>query len=293
MKDDVGQPPRVAGYDGEAVRVIGGRADAGLVVVCDHASNALPPGYGTLGLQEADLRRHIAYDIGAEAVTLALARGLGVPAVLSRTSRLLIDPNRGADDPTLIMRLSDGAVIPGNRTLFESERERRIALYWRPYHEAIARTIDACIGAGVPPVIVSIHSFTPVLKGVPRPWHAGILWDKDPRLPEVLLAALSREADLVVGDNEPYTGKLIGDCMWQHGTQRGLAHAIIEIRQDLIGDGPRQDAWGARLTRLVGGLMADGDLRARLHRIEYFGSHTDPTGRLTAGVGSQTRSIAT
>ena len=292
MKDDAGQPPRVAGYDGDAMRVIGGRADAGLLIVCDHAGNAFPPGYGTLGLPAAELQRHIAYDIGAEAVTLALARGLGVPAVLSRYSRLLIDPNRGDDDPTLIMRLSDGAVIPGNRYLTEVERERRLALYWRPYHDAISTTIDTCLAAGVPPAIVSVHSFTPVWKGVPRPWHAGILWDKDPRLPQALLAAFSREADLVVGDNEPYTGMLRGDCMWQHGTRRGLAHAIVEIRQDLIGDRLAQDAWGERLIRIVGGLFAVGGLRAQLQRIEQYGSHTDPPGLIGAAAGSQTRSLA-
>lgn len=279
MKDDAGQPPRVADVEGEAVRVIGGRADAGLVIVCDHAENTLPERYGSLGLPAAELERHIAYDIGAAAVTRALARGLGVPAVLSRFSRLLIDPNRGADDPTLIMRLSDGAVIPGNRTLSEEERERRRALYWQPYHTAIERTLDTCLATGPVPAIVSIHSFTPVWKGVNRPWHAGILWDKDPRLPEVLLAAFARESDLVVGDNQPYTGKLLGDCMWQHGTRRGLAHAIVEIRQDLIAHARGQADWGERLVRMIGSVMADADLRARLHRVEHHGSHTDRTGR--------------
>lgn len=280
MKDDARQPPRVADFEGDAVRVIGGRADAGLLIVCDHAENTLPERYGSLGLPAPELERHIAYDIGAAAVTRMLARGLGVPAVLSRFSRLLIDPNRGADDPTLIMRLSDGAVIPGNRTLTAAERERRIALYWRPYHEAISRTLDVCLAAGVAPAIVSIHSFTPVWKAVPRPWHAGILWDKDPRLPEALLAAFRHEPDLVVGDNQPYTGKLMGDCMWQHGTRRGLAHAIVEIRQDLIAGRPGQEAWAERLVRILGGLMADPYLRGSLHRIEHHGSHTDVLRRV-------------
>ncbi len=279
MKDDAGAPPGLADEDGEAFRVIGGRVDAGLVVVCDHAANSFPAGYGTLGLPRPELERHIAYDIGAAGVTETFARALRVPAVLSRYSRLLIDPNRGDDDPTLIMRLSDGAVIPGNRHLTAEERERRLSLYWRPYHAAISRTIDACIAAGTVPMLLSIHSFTPAWKGVARPWHAGVLWDKDPRLPLPLLDALRREADLVVGDNQPYTGKLKGDCMWQHGTRRGLAHAIVEIRQDLIADLDGQRRWGERLTRLLRGLMADGPSRARLHRIEHHGSHTDPPQR--------------
>lgn len=140
--------------------VLAGRADAGLIILCDHADNALPPRYGTLGLPREQLGRHIGYDIGAAPITRALATALGVPAVLTRYSRLLIDPNRGADDPTLIMRLSDGAVVPGNRRLDAGERAKRIDLYYRPYHQAIARVIDRCLAAGVTPALLSIHSFT-------------------------------------------------------------------------------------------------------------------------------------
>src|SRR5690606_3404544 len=137
---DVG--PMIAAVEAESFSVVPGRADAGLILLCDHAGNAFPPEYGTLGLPEGQLRRHIAYDIGAAAVTRAVAAALGVPAVLTRFSRLLIDPNRGADDPTLIMRLSDGAVIPGNRHLDAAERERRAARYYRPYHNAIEDVIE-------------------------------------------------------------------------------------------------------------------------------------------------------
>ena len=246
--------------------VIGGAADAGFVILCDHARNAFPPGYGTLGLPEAQLQRHIAYDIGAEALTRQLAAALGVPAVLTHYSRLLIDPNRGADDPTLIMRLSDGAIVPGNRHVDAAERELRLNLFYRPYHEAIDRVLDTCIATGVAPAILSIHSFTESWKSVPRPWHASVLWDRDPRLAVPLLEALYAEGDLIVGDNQPYHGGLEGDTMWQHATQRDLAHALIEVRQDLIRNQKDQAAWGERLTRLMRHLLDRPDLQLAFRR---------------------------
>jgi predicted N-formylglutamate amidohydrolase len=261
----------------ETYEILPGRADAGLLLVCDHADNLFPDGYGTLGLAACELKRHIAYDIGAAEVVRGLARALGVPAVLSRYSRLLIDLNRGADDPTLIMRLSDGAVIPGNRHLDEAEREKRARLYYHPYHRAIDATIDRCLDTGTPPALLSIHSFTESWKGSSRPWHAAVLWDKDPRLAKPLLDALHAENDLIVGDNEPYTGQLEGDCMWQHGTMRGLAHAILEIRQDLIREGTGQANWVTRLERLIRTLLTRPDLQLAFRTVAYHGSHTDTT----------------
>ena len=251
---------RIAAVEAESFAVVPGRADAGLILLCDHAGNALPPEYGTLGLPEAQLRRHIAYDIGAAAVTCAIAASLDVPAVLTRFSRLLIDPNRGADDPTLIMRLSDGAVIPGNRHLDAAERERRAARYYRPYHEAIERVIGQCDDAGGPPSIVSIHSFTESWKGVPRPWHVGILWDRDARLSQPMLDYFHADGGLIVGDNEPYKGSLEGDCLWQHATSRGLPNALIEIRQDLIREPQGQQQWAERIIALIHALKDRPDL---------------------------------
>jgi predicted N-formylglutamate amidohydrolase len=252
--------PQVEPIEAESFAVVPGRADCGLILLCDHAGNAFPPGYGTLGLPEAQLKRHIAYDIGAAAVTRAVAAALGVPAVLTRLSRLLIDPNRGADDPTMIMRLSDGAVIPGNRHLDAAERTRRFELYYRPYHTAIDAVLDRCIATGVPPAIVSIHSFTESWKGVPRPWHVGILWDRDARLAQPMLDYFNADGALIVGDNEPYKGSLEGDCLWQHATSRGLANALIEIRQDLIRDEKGQQQWADRIVALVHALKGQPDL---------------------------------
>jgi predicted N-formylglutamate amidohydrolase len=249
---------RIAAVEEDSYTILPGCADAGLVVLCDHAGNALPPDYGTLGLPADQLARHIAYDIGAAAVTRALATALDAPAVLTRYSRLLIDPNRGRDDPTQIMRLSDGAVIPGNRHLDEAEREKRGRLYYEPYHRAIAGVIDACIAGGTAPALLSIHSFTESWKTVARPWHVGVLWDeKDTRLAQPLLDRFFAEGDLIVGENEPYPGQYEGDTLWQHGTSRNLANAIIEIRQDLIRDAQGQAQWGQRLSRIVGSILGD------------------------------------
>jgi predicted N-formylglutamate amidohydrolase len=262
----------------DSYEVIPGRRDAGLLLLCDHAKNAIPADYGTLGLAADQLQRHIAYDIGAEAVTRQVAHLLGAPAISTRFSRLLIDPNRGLDDPTLIMRISDGAVVPGNRHLDAAERERRVRKYYEPYHQRIDSLIEQCVAAGVPPVLLSVHSFTDNWKGVPRPWHAAILWDRDYRFSVPLLEALRAEDGVVVGENEPYDGKLAGDCMWQHGTRRGLAHTILEVRQDLIASPEGQRAWAARIATAVQAVFARADLWEAMHQVQYFGSHTDTEG---------------
>ncbi len=252
-----------------------GDVRSGGLLVCDHASNAFPAGYGGLGLPADQLERHIAYDIGAAAVTRGLSARLGMPALLSGFSRLLIDPNRGPDDPTLVMRVSDGAVVPGNATIGDAEILRRITRYYEPYHAAIDAAIDAAMAAGHPPFLLSIHSFTEAWKGRPRPWHATVLWDRDPRLPVPLIEALRQEDGLVIGENESYSGELKGDTLYRHGTHRGLAHGLIEIRQDLIRDREGQEAWAARLERVLRSITGRGDLAQELRVIRYYGSHAD------------------
>jgi predicted N-formylglutamate amidohydrolase len=259
----------------QAYATLAGSLAAGALVLCDHASNALPACYGSLGLPGSELQRHIAWDIGAAGVAAHLAAALAAPAVFTCHSRLLIDCNRGLDDPTLIMQLSDGAIVPGNRILTQSERAHRIEQFFTPYHSEIRRLIDAAVAADEPPVLISVHSYTPRWKGTMRPWHCGILWDKDPRLASVLLSGLKQDRDLVVGDNQPYSGHLKGDCLWQHGTQRGLAHAIIEIRQDLIEHPDGQRAWANRVADLLKPALAKADTRRHLQKIEFHGSHTD------------------
>jgi predicted N-formylglutamate amidohydrolase len=229
------------------------------LLLCDHASNHVPASVsgGDLGLSPAEMGRHIAYDIGVHGVTLELARLLDAPAVLGRFSRLVIDPNRGEDDPTLVMRLYDGTIVPANRRITPEERERRLDAWHRPFHAAIDTLIETRLAAGVPPALISIHSFTPRLQGrSPRPWHVGVLWHVDDRLSAPLIARLEAEPDLCVGDNQPYAGQLEGDTLSRHGLRRGLRHVLIEIRQDLIATAEGQRLWAARLAPMFAEIVA-------------------------------------
>lgn len=248
-----------------------GRLDGGVLLLCDHARNTVPAPYGDLGLPASAFGRHIAYDIGAETATRRMAALLEAPALMTTYSRLLIDPNRGCDDPTLVMRVSDGALVPGNARIDASEIAHRTRTYWAPYRDAIDALLDRMLATGTVPAIVSMHSFTPSMKGIDRPWHVGLLWDADDRLAAPLLDALEREPDLQppalrVGDNEPYDGALPGDTMETHATRRGLPHVLIEVRQDLIATERDAAAWGERLARLLAPILADPALhQIRLH----------------------------
>ena len=262
--DGGGRPP--------FVRIPGDPA-ASLLLLCDHASNRIPDGLGNLGLPASEFERHIAYDPGAAAVTRALAARLSAPAILSTFSRLVIDPNRGRDDPTLVMKLSDGAVVPGNRHVGDSERRRRIVNFYEPYHAAIDAAVDERLAAGIVPALVSIHSFTPAWRGQIRPWQVGILWDRDPRLAVPLVAALRADGALTVGDNEPYSGALRNDTMYRHGTRRGLAHALVELRQDLIADEAGVQGWAERLATI----LRDLNRREEIHEVRRYGSRSEPS----------------
>jgi predicted N-formylglutamate amidohydrolase len=283
-----GQQPEVQPY-----RLIEGDLRCGLILLCDHAENRVPAPYRDLGLDAAMLRRHIAYDPGAAEVTEELAAITGAPALLTRFSRLVIDPNRGADDPTQIMQISDGVVIPGNAQVDAAERQARNRLFYAPYDQAIAALIGAATEAGRVPALLAVHSFTPAWKGETRPWHAGVLWDKDDRLAGPLLKGLEAEPGLVVGENVPYSGELPGDTLNRHGTRKGIAHALVEIRQDLLLRPEQQAAWAARLARVLQCLLADEEVASRLSRIAYFGSRTDaaaaaPEGEAAARPASPT-----
>ena len=223
--------------------------DSRWLITCDHATNTVPPDLGgTLGLHDSDMARHIAYDVGARGVALALGDALGAPVILTDFSRLVIDPNRGEDDPTLLMKLYDGSVIPGNRDADAAERERRLDAYYRPYHSALERLAARRDDV----VIVSVHSYTRQLRGRPsRPWHVGILHAWDRRLSDPLIAALKAEPDLTVGRNQPYPGHLPGDAIDRHALRHGRNNTLIEIRNDLIETAPQQDHWSERLAPLL------------------------------------------
>ncbi|MDR6263670.1 N-formylglutamate amidohydrolase [Roseobacter sp. N2S] len=219
---------------------------ANVIVICDHAANTVPAEIadGDLGLPAADMDRHIAYDIGAAGVSNHLGMLLDAPVICSNFSRLVIDPNRGADDPTLLMRLYDGTLIPANRHADATDLEQRMALCHRPYHSELARLV----AKKHRPVLISVHSFTPQLRGrPPRPWQIGILSNDDRRLSDPLLAELAQDTRFTTGDNVPYTGYLQGDTMDQHALQNGLLHTLIELRQDLIASVQGQQDWAEHL----------------------------------------------
>lgn len=229
------------------------------VVTCDHATNRVPSeiNEGALGISERDMARHIAFDIGARGVTLALAEALNAPAICSNFSRLVIDPNRGEDDPTLVMRLYDGTIIPANRNVDASDVEQRLELFYRPYHGAIAEALAARTN----PILVAIHSFAPHLIGrPPRPWHVSVLHTRDARLADPLIGALEANGDWIVGRNEPYTGELIGDSVDRHATPQGHANALIEIRNDLIQTPDQQRDWALRLAECLDAARKAADL---------------------------------
>lgn len=242
----------------DAFEIIGEDRPGRWLVTCDHASNRVPDAFGgTLGLPESDMARHIAWDPGAAGVAQALARRLNSPAILTRFSRLVIDPNRGEDDPTLVMRLYDGTIIPGNRHADAVEVERRLDALYRPYHAAYEQLASRRADR----VILAVHSFTPCLKGrAPRPWHVGVLYSHlDERLSRSLISGLERLPGLVVGDNEPYSGHLPGDAIDQHALRVGRHNTLIELRQDLIAAPEHQNMWADRLEPVLVAALKEAD----------------------------------
>jgi predicted N-formylglutamate amidohydrolase len=229
------------------------------LITCDHATSHVPKAVsnGDLGLPATDMGRHIAYDIGAAGVTRHLAHLMDAPAILSEFSRLVIDPNRGEDDPTLMMRLYDGTIIPANRNADEAEVERRLIAYHRPYHTAYA----ALAAQHTDRAICAVHSFTPRLNSrAPRPWQIGILFADDDRLARPLIALLQAEPDLDVGINQPYLGHLPGDAIDRHALQKNRPNALLELRQDLIETPQQQLEWAERLAPILKQALTDADL---------------------------------
>ena len=238
---------------------------ATVLITCDHASNAVPASLAGLGLGPGELGRHIGWDIGAGAVARLLAARLDAPAILAGFSRLVIDCNRDPDDPTSIPEASDGVAVPGNRGLAPDARAERRAAIFAPYHAAIGDWLEPRLARGTVPAVLSIHSFTPVMGGKARPWHVGVLWDRDPRIPVPLLAALRADESLVVGDNEPYSAREpAGYTVRHHAVARGLPHVAVELRQDLVADDAGAAHWAAILDAALAPILAD---RAIYHRL--------------------------
>jgi len=221
-------------------------------LTCDHPGRAFPRRLDRLGLPEHETVRHIAWDIGIGGVGQRLSRLLDAAVILQTYSRLVIDCNRDPNVPRSIPEISETTEIPGNRGLGDAERAARVEAIFRPYHNAIAAALDERAAQGCRSVLVALHSFTPVFKGIPRPWQVAVLFNRDPRLAHSLADLLRAEGDLIVGENEPYAVSDLTDyTVPVHGERRGLPHVEIEIRQDLITEPAGQREWAERLARLL------------------------------------------
>ena len=232
-----------------------------IIILCDHASNHVPDWVsgGDLGVDEADMNRHIAYDVGALGVSKLMAQALDGHLIASQFSRLVIDPNRGLDDPTLIMKVYDKTMIPANRNMRDDERIQRIERLHKPYHRKIAEVISDIRESKKEPIIIAMHSFTKQLRGrAERPWHIGILSAEDRRLAELLIKEFSAIDGICVGDNEPYHGALEGDTLDQHGIRQGIVHGLIEVRNDLIEDESGQAKWAQICVDVVKSCLIQG-----------------------------------
>lgn len=246
-----GRSELLAGDEPAPYEIENPQGTADVLLLCDHARNFIPRALYQLGLAPEHLERHIAYDIGIAPITRRLAQALDAPAVLSTFSRLIVDPNRKLDDPTLIPAIADGTIVPGNRDLTPGEIAVRLDAFYRPYHRAVAARLDEMQRAGRFPVLISMHSFTPVMHGRVRPWEVGVLWNVDARLPVPLMEALAARG-YCVGDNEPYSGQGDhGHTQHTHGDRRALANVLIELRQDLIDTRQGQLAWADILSEVL------------------------------------------
>ena len=248
--------PLLSPLDPAPVQVLREDGRSPFLLIADHAGRAVPSALGRLGLPQSELDRHIGWDIGIAGTTARLSERLDACAILQAYSRLVIDCNRPLDSPGSIVERSDGTPVPGNLDLDAHQRAQRIAEIFEPYHARIAAELDRRASAGRPVVLVAMHSFTPSMAGNDRPWHAGVLYQRDARFAHALLEALRDEGDLMVGDNEPYRVSDATDyAIPVHAERRGLPHVELEIRQDLIADEAGQQAWAQRLARLFTALQ--------------------------------------
>lgn len=256
--------PLLGPDDPPAYEILRPRGTAKVVFLCDHASNRVPRALDNLGLPESELQRHIAWDIGAAGLTRRLSEHFDAPAVLAGYSRLVIDCNRTLEDSQAILDWSDGTAVPGNTGLSDQDMaDRAEACYW-PYHEACAAVIDGVEARGAVPAVVMLHSFTPVMGPTPRPWHIGILWERDGRIALPVLKHLRERGDLCVGDNEPYSASSPhGYTMPVHAAKAGRPNVQIEVRQDLIGDEAGVERWAEILINAFAPIFDDPKLYQR------------------------------
>jgi predicted N-formylglutamate amidohydrolase len=242
------QPSLLEADEPSPVELYNAGARSPFVVLCDHAGRAMPRALGTLGVAPEHSSSHIAWDIGAANVARRLGQLLDAPVFLQRYSRLVIDCNRPLGAPDSILRVSGGVEIPGNRGLTRGDAEARAESIFGPYHA----TISQALARRERYVLITMHSFTPELFGARRPFHAGVLYERDSRLAAPMLELLRGEPGLVIGDNQPYAASATTDyAIIEHGERRGAPYVELEVRQDLLADERGQQEWAERLARLL------------------------------------------
>lgn len=255
--------PLIAEDEPDPVSIMNADGSARVLLVGDHVSNRIPRSLDKLGLDDAVLGQHVASDIGTRKLISHLSEHLDAPAVLAGYSRLVVDLNRSLEDPTVMPEVSDGIPIPGNQGLSREERAMRVHCFYRPYRVTIDGMLARFRARDIVPAFISIHSFTPQLADhQPRPWQIGLMWDKDPRIPVPMLSRLREHPrDIVVGDNEPYSGKHAADYTIDHHAEAaGLPHVSIETRQDLVDTEAGAEHWATILDEALRDILADPDL---------------------------------
>lgn len=247
-----------------AYEVINPQGTADIVFICEHASNHIPAEFNNLGLEEDCLEQHIAWDIGMEKMTRRLCEILDAPAIIANFSRLLIDPNREENQAGLIPHTSDSITIPGNQNLSPEQIKERIERFYRPFHASCDQLIRNKVTNAHMPLICGMHSFTPRMKGYNRPWQAGMLWNKDPRLALALINTLEARG-FHVGDNKPYSGRDLFHTMNQHGHHHGAPHVTIEVRQDLVSNNHDINNWVEIFSEDLSMIANDPTIRLKKH----------------------------
>ncbi len=248
--------------DPQAYQIINDQGQAQVLLVGDHVSNNIPASLKNLGLDPEALEQHIAYDIGTRKLVHHLSKHLDAPAVLAGYSRLVVDLNRSLEDSSVMPEVSDEILIPDNQNMSAAHRSQRIHDFYTPYRKAIDTVLHGFRERGVVPALIAIHSFTPEMAGFSRPWHAGILWDKDPRIPVPLIQHLRAHPDgFNIGDNEPYSGKHPADYTIDHHAEAaGIPHVSIEIRQDLVNTEDGAERWATILHEALRDILDDPGL---------------------------------
>ncbi len=255
-------------------KIVNNSSNRPLLLICDHASNYIPPTHQKLGLTANQLKEHIAWDIGAAEITLQISKILNSVAILSGISRLIVDANRDPSDQNAIPEISDDIAITGNKDLTKIKREDRLKNYFWPYHNAIKKQIDYFEEKSDPPnnvpIIFSVHTFTQVMGSVDakkRPWEVGVLWNRDPRVADILIRELTKHKDnLIVGNNQPYSGKKFYYTLDYHAGSRGIPHCAIEIRQDLVNTPEGINYWATLISKILNNIINN----SKIHKIVHY-----------------------